>query len=378
MLSANKNIDRLERDLRQAILAGTLAPSSRLISVRSLADQYGLTYGRTLRALKRLEKQGMLVARHGGGTYVADSVIAKSAPLQRSDSSETACAIIVAPENYWTGGDGLWFAEFIRGFETHLGESGANLKIVARSEYVKNVAQLTPSARTQIILCPLDDEQLESIRAHQGDPTTFVLVAFDPLHSDWALVMDVDGPSGIRHGVDALGERGHSEISLLSWVMPETLKSQWWWLAQREAAYEEVIKKSQRKASIIHVPFPGLDTPAPEQRRAIDDCIAAALKKRSRPTGLLCVNDLLARFAMDWAVRHKIKIPEDLSILGFDDDPWSVTRGLSTFHRPYRELGQMAGELAIQNQRQARARWRGSLMIEPRLILRSSIGVARL
>ena len=375
MLNANKNVDRLERDLRQAILAGTLAPSSRLVSVRSLADQYGLTYGRTLRALKRLEKQGMLVSRHGGGTYVADQLAAKNGSQPHTDGGSGG-TIIVAPENYWTG-DELWFVEFIRGFETHLATGGARIQVIAKDQYLKHPASIPADARTHVLLASMDEEQLEAIRERSSEHTTFILVAFDPAHTDWAVVMDVDGAAGMRNGVAALEARGHSDIAMLSWAMPRNIQALTWWTEQREAAYLRAMKQSRRKPLIIQAPFPQVDPATPEQRRAIDEQLLAVLKKKPRPTALICANDLLARYAMELCVRQKIKVPVDLSIIGFDDDPWAITQSLTTFHRPYRELGQMAGELALQNQRQARSRWRGGLMIEPQLILRNSASVAR-
>jgi DNA-binding LacI/PurR family transcriptional regulator len=376
MLIADKNIDRLERDLRQAILTGALAPSSKLISVRSLAEQYQVTYGRTLRALKRLEKQGMLVTRRGGGTYVADSVLTNKPLMQRSDNGESACAVIVAPANYWTGGEGLWFAEFIRGFEAHLAESGASLKIVTRDDYIKNAATFPSSARTHVILSSLEDEQLEIIRKSANDrKTTFVLVAFDPVHSSWATVMEMDAAHSIKEGVNALHERGHSAITLMSWTPPNATNGQWWWVKYRETAYEEAMSALRCKPEIVHLPAAS-DSAA--SKRAIHEQLARVLKRDKRRTALLCVNDFLARYAMEAASKLKVEVPADLSILGFDDDPWSVSAGLSTFHRPYRELGQMAGQMAIQNQRRAGSCWQGLLTIKPQLILRSSIGIAPL
>jgi DNA-binding LacI/PurR family transcriptional regulator len=373
MLNANKNVDRLERDLRQAILAGSLAPSSRLVSVRSLADQYGLTYGRTLRALKRLEKQGMLVSRHGGGTYVADQLAAKASAPAHTENGNSG-TILVAPQNYWTG-DELWFVEFIRGFESHLAAGGSRIHVIAKEQYLKQPP--SADARTHVLLASMDEEQLEAIRERSGDQATFILIAFDPVHAEWAMVMDVDGAAGMRLGLEALEERGHSDVVMLTWAMPPNIQALTWWTEQREAAYSRAMKHSRRKPQIVAVPFPATDSPTAEQRHAMEQQILPLLKKRPRPTALLCVNDLLARFAMELCVRQKIKVPADISIVGFDDDPWAITQSLTTFHRPYRELGQMAGEIALQNQRQTRSRWRGALMIEPQLILRTSAGVAR-
>ena len=377
VLNADKTIDRLERDLRQAIFNGSLGPSTRLASVRSLAEQYGLTYGRTLRALKRLEKQGLLATRHGGGTYVVDKVAAPAAS-DHGPGGNGVCAVLVAPQNYWTSSEGSWYIEFIRGFESHLGKCGLSMKVIDKDEYIGHAAN-SAECRTHVVLGSLNESQLTATRARANEQTTFILAACDPIHKDWALVMDIDGPAGIRHAINALIERGHEDMVLLSWVIPRAMQSQAWWVIAREGAYEQAMRKARLKPVIVRVPFSEY-VGASVALSAIDVPMLKCLKKRPRPTALICVNDPLARFVLDTCARNKVKVPDDVSVVGFDDDPWAVTMGLSTMHRPYRELGLLAGELAVQNQNQSqiRARWRGDLMIEPHLILRSSVSVPRL
>ena len=72
VLASDDSAERLERDLKQAIAAGTLAPDTKLTGLRTIAKQYGITYAKAHRVVKKLESQGILVSRHGGGTYVAE------------------------------------------------------------------------------------------------------------------------------------------------------------------------------------------------------------------------------------------------------------------------------------------------------------------
>ena len=45
--------------------------------------------------------------------------------------------------------------------------------------------------------------------------------------------------------------------------------------------------------------------------------------------------------------RLGLRIPEDLSLLGFDDHPLAETFGLSTIAQPVTELGRQAAALAV-------------------------------
>ncbi|NUW36483.1 PLP-dependent aminotransferase family protein [Nonomuraea sp. SMC257] len=58
--------------LRQAMLAGTLAPGERLPSSRGLAGQLGVSRTVITEAYQQLYAEGWLEGRHGSGTFVAD------------------------------------------------------------------------------------------------------------------------------------------------------------------------------------------------------------------------------------------------------------------------------------------------------------------
>ena len=64
----------LHRELRSAILDGRLKPGLRLPSTRILADSWGVSRNTVMGAYDLLLSEGYLFARHGAGTYVAESL----------------------------------------------------------------------------------------------------------------------------------------------------------------------------------------------------------------------------------------------------------------------------------------------------------------
>jgi len=62
---------QLSEALRKAIEAGRLAPGTRLLSTRALAEQLDLSRNTVLNAYSRLLSEGYLVGQLGSGTYVA-------------------------------------------------------------------------------------------------------------------------------------------------------------------------------------------------------------------------------------------------------------------------------------------------------------------
>jgi len=76
---------------------------------------------------------------------------------------------------------------------------------------------------------------------------------------------------------------------------------------------------------------------------------AAVLARHPRPTALICLSDRLAEGAWAAASRLGLRIPGDLSVVGFDDaQPTAATLGLTTVHQPSREKGEYAAAALLQ------------------------------
>ncbi|MHB8693917.1 MAG: LacI family DNA-binding transcriptional regulator [Solirubrobacteraceae bacterium] len=66
-----------------------------------------------------------------------------------------------------------------------------------------------------------------------------------------------------------------------------------------------------------------------------------------RPTALLCANDLMAIGAIEYCRSAGLRVPEDVSITGFDDVPIArlISPALTTVRQPAREMGYAAAKL---------------------------------
>lgn len=93
-----------------------------------------------------------------------------------------------------------------------------------------------------------------------------------------------------------------------------------------------------------------------------------------RPTAVLCVNDFTAIGAIKAASERGLHVPEDISIVGFDDSPLStaVIPELTTVTQNTHELGKYAVERIFQiNNGMATKR---TTVLTPKLIVRQSSG----
>ena len=66
--------DEIVERLESMILEGTLPPGERLPAERALAEEFGVSRPSLREAIQKLAARGLLISRHGGGTFVADTL----------------------------------------------------------------------------------------------------------------------------------------------------------------------------------------------------------------------------------------------------------------------------------------------------------------
>jgi DNA-binding LacI/PurR family transcriptional regulator len=109
--------------------------------------------------------------------------------------------------------------------------------------------------------------------------------------------------------------------------------------------------------------------------------LPALLGVPNPPTAVFCYNDMTAIGLMRAARQAGLCVPEDLSVVGFDDIPFAslVEPALTTVAQPMAEMGGQAVEMvmrllaAVENRAQAES----NIVVEGELIVRSSSAARR-
>lgn len=146
-----------------------------------------------------------------------------------------------------------------------------------------------------------------------------------------------DGRRGARDVAAYVLDQGHERVAIIGG--PDQL----WTSGQRLAGFREAIAAK------------GLDPDAAplvlgDYRQESGAALAAEVlggPAATRPTALLCANDLMAFGALEYCRAHGIRVPEDLSLTGFDDVPIAslITPRLTTVRQPARDMGYRAATL---------------------------------
>ena len=86
----------------------------------------------------------------------------------------------------------------------------------------------------------------------------------------------------------------------------------------------------------------------PNSRALGAAAVAALLAIDPPPTALLAMSDEIALGAIDGAHAAGRSVPEQLSVVGFDDAPAATPRDLTTIHQPLVDKGRAAGRMLLE------------------------------
>jgi DNA-binding LacI/PurR family transcriptional regulator len=368
-LTVTDNADQLERDLKQAILSGRMKPETRLMPLRELAAQYDISHGRAQRVLHRLRKQGYVVARQGDGTFAAN-IKEERAGQRRPSSSESAITVLAPRRVLEDQREFFISAEFLWSFESTLRGANAAMQVTCFEELSSpEIQNRVHASRVLVVMIHPHHttDGLSLVDAWAKEGRQVILLGGPPSYANRVFCLDVDSGWGIRTAVRHLVALGHKRIAMLSHAWPADKADFRTWTEEREKAYVEIMRQEKLRPNLKRLSVPG----------AWDEDLASfpptSADPKERITAVVCIYDQLALTFMDACQRRGVRVPDDLSVTGFDDMPKALTSGLTTLHQPEAALAALAANLALQaNNSASDFHCRGILRLAPVLVARQS------
>ncbi|MGJ9412720.1 LacI family DNA-binding transcriptional regulator [Aeromicrobium sp. CF4.19] len=252
------------------------------------------------------------------------------------------------------------YFELIRGAESRARSSGYTLVLVNGEESARvemNQIQRLVSSVDGFVLAAsrLPDDELRQVASQR--PVVLVSRELPGLAS---VVLDHD--EGCRHIVEHLGSLGHRELVYLAGPREA------WMAAKRWSALQDAAHDLGLGARRIG-PF----TPKVSQGGAAAD---GALNTGC--TAIVAHNDLLAIGVMQRLAERGVKVPEDMSVVGFDDIFASdlCTPSLTTLGGVHVDAGRTAVELLMEAAGSGVTGEAPRVALPTELVLRRSTGPA--
>jgi LacI family transcriptional regulator len=108
-------------------------------------------------------------------------------------------------------------------------------------------------------------------------------------------------------------------------------------------------------------------------------CAEQLLARNPRPTAIFAGNDETAAGVYRTAYLRGLRIPDDLTVIGFDDSPLAsrLCPSLTTMRQPIREMGRMAAENLIAKIARTDTMLLAATTVMPHLVVRESSGPPR-
>jgi len=262
-----------------------------------------------------------------------------------------------------------FFATFSQGVATAAEEAGYGLLFV--SPVYGSLARAIGRATVDgFVAIGLSDRHPEVEQIRRAD-LPIVLVDSTALSDHTAV--DIDDESGARAAADHLLALGHREFLVIG-VEPPTPGPHFdqGIMGRRLAGYRAALHQAGIELSDDRV----VVGPATVDGGAA--CLTHAWEDGARPTAVLVMSDVMAVGAIGAAHRLGMRVPDDVSVVGFDDIDLArhIQPPLTTVHQPVRRKGEEACRLllaAIERPDVARPK---HLRLETRLIVRGSSGPA--
>ena len=194
----------------------------------------------------------------------------------------------------------------------------------------------------------------------------YIRVLSAPLDEPQNLVLSMDRQSAAEVA-EHLAKLGHTRIAMISG--PASYRSS----IERVAGFSNALADRGLTLSADYVAEGAYTF---ESGAA---CAELLLSRTPRPTAIFAGNDETAAGVYRTAYLRGLKIPDDLTIIGFDDSPLAsrLCPSLTTMHQPIRDMGRLAADKLMGKIANAAALSPDASTVFPHLVVRESSGRPR-
>jgi GntR family transcriptional regulator of arabinose operon len=354
--------EQLLNELRRAILSGELEPGRRIPSEPELFESLKISRTTIRQAWDAAVREGLLYRVQGKGTFVAQYANAR-----------TAQQIGFLIPDFRSTFD----SQLLSGAEHYLRERGCRVVFAHTERDIQEenrlLSEMWGEGVAGFLLWPaISDREPRFLAQQKFVPTVFMDRPIPGLEYP---CIAAEHYRGACMAVEHLLQLGHREIAFVS--RPHL---QLWPIAERLHGYEETM----RAAGLTPYPSVLVGTEQELSPRYAQQSYAQArgdeisqlcdlLSRKERPTALFAMNDLMALQVLRAATLAGLHVPDDLSLVGFDDmeivshiDPPLTTVAQDPF-----SIGSEAARCLLDMINRGR-RWSQLISLPVQLIVRQS------
>jgi DNA-binding LacI/PurR family transcriptional regulator len=326
--------------IRGAIQEGHFKPGERLPSERAFMHAGGLSYPTVARALHDVAEEGLLRRKVGCGTFVSD-------PLPVPQTTERTVGVVYCEANEF-------FQPIFAGVEEELRDVGYHPTPLfeGRQEGGEDhvLRRLGEDGACGLIAIPsrVDAKHRELIRlVTQHFPVVLMDSYLPDIMCD---AVTTDNEAAMEAMTDYLLGLGHRRIGFITETVQYPYSTS---VRERNAG----VKRALDRAGVPDpeqwiIPYGPSDLSVPQLRANVEQVVETlfARSQDQKLTAIMCVTDDIARGVVRCLRRRGLRVPQDVSVTGFDDLAWSAEARppLTTVRQPLERIGRRAVRLLLE------------------------------
>ena len=352
--------------LRRAISAGRYPPESPLPPYRELAETYGVSIATISEACGQLEEEGLVVRETRRGVFTRANAFSQPETLT---APPLQCVTFVSSFFPTNLGPVHLREEYLAGYSEALEQEFIKMRFASITREVASFAKIVspavPRYAQGCVLVQCISPTL--MKWLQDRDMPFVVQEFAAYHQEGAPPhhkVVVNKRRGVMDAASYLVGLGHTRIGFFGRFKRELGTPG----ARATAGFLEVLRRSGLELRPEDIEEEPAEIPEQVIGRA-----TRFLDRPDRPTAVMAMNDAMAIGIIRAARSLGLRVPGDLSVVGFNDEPEAATCDppLTTVSNPRRALARRAVELLLETSAHPGGAYRAEAL-ECHLVVRSS------
>ncbi|WP_371068911.1 GntR family transcriptional regulator [Sediminibacillus sp. JSM 1682029] len=356
----------VKQAIKSKILDGTFRPNQKISSESELMKQFNVSRHTVRLAIGDLVNQGWLYREQGSGTFCAD----RSHLEEKGRNGQKSIAIITTYISDYI------FPSIIRGAESYLSDKGYNVTLFSTNNNHQNEKEILERLLTQ----QYDGVIVEPTQSAFSNPNINLYLNLERLNIPYLMInafyeeleplyIVMDDEKGGFNQTEHLIKQGHKNI--VGFFKTDDLQG-----VKRMKGFIKAHRANRLQIDPQNIVTYSTEEKFLKPSRELESLLSSS----EIPTALVCYNDELALNILDVLRGRMLSIPDDISIVGYDDSILAQLSEvkLTTIAHPKSKMGEKAAQVVVElidakNERDNRNQDSiSSVVYEPELIERNS------
>jgi len=360
-------------DLLAQIRSEDFSYDQPICTEKQISEKYNVSRITAKRAITDLENQGVLYRKRGVGSFVSRSAHSSlSNPAPSREASKMVSLLL--PFDITKGG----MFDAIETINRSLNQSGYFISIhttdVSLSKEKASLKLLLDQNISGLVYYPMRDKANLNLLNQFVMNNVPVVVIDKSIDCPYISNIVSDNFEGGRLAAGHLLELGHRRIAFLTTAPIEETST----VRSRFGGYLDALRTHGIPLSPQNIVYVARETEVSQIAQDTDHPLYAAVQRlyAAGYTAIFAENDVVASAVKICCTQLGIRIPEDLSICGFDNNALSETRDITTVNQNFTKIGQCVSDVLLElMESPARPARRVTVPVE--LVLRSSTAAPR-